>query len=91
MTTIEERLAGKNTDEISTIQVELEKEKNKIELDNDTINDEISRLDREVLKLRERKKELEDVLRKGNQLVREKRTEIKIAEKAYWRVHRGMA
>lgn len=82
---IEERISGKNKDEISNLMTEIEKERNTLEYNNDMIDDEISRIDREILRLREKKKELEDVTRKGRQLVREKRLDLKICERAYWK------
>ena len=81
---IETRLMGMTSDEITQVITELEKEQNSQEKNIDTIESEISRIDREILKLRERKKDLEETARKGRQIVREKRLDIKIATRMYW-------
>ena len=67
---IDERLSGKTSDEIAQILSDLEKERNKYEDSNDLIEDELSKLGREILSIRSRMKELEDTLRQGRKLVR---------------------
>lgn len=74
---IEERLAGLNADEIDNLRVELEKELCYLQKNIDTISTEINKKEREILELRE-------TIRQGKQLVREKRLDIIVAERAFW-------
>lgn len=83
--TIEEIIAGKNTDEIGNIIVELEKELAAIENNMTTIKREMNDIDRQILDLRKRKKTLDDVIDEGRDLVRGKKIDIKIATNEFFR------
>lgn len=87
--TIEERISGKNSDQIANIQTEIEKELNDYEASNDLIENEISSLGREILAKRSRIKELEDTLRQGRKLVREKKFDFGFCKREFWRTKDG--
>ena len=81
---IEERLSGKNSDQIANVLTELEQSLKGYENANDTIEDELSKLGREILAIRSRMKELEDTLRQGRKLVRENKFDIKFCTREFW-------
>ena len=83
---IEEMISGKTTDDLVNLLTVIEKERNAIENSNDLIDNEISRIDREILVLRTQKKDLEDTVRHGKKLVRDKRLDYKICERQFWKV-----
>lgn len=88
--TIDERLSGLNSDEITQLLTVIEIELLTLESNNDMVENEISRIDREMLKLMDNKKEMEDTVRKGRQLVREKKLDLRICTRRFWSVKGGL-
>jgi predicted nucleic acid-binding Zn-ribbon protein len=81
---IEERIAGKNVDQLGNLIVELEAELNETEKNMTAIKKEMNDIDRQILELRKRKKTLEDAIDEGRDLVRGKKLEIRISTNAFW-------
>lgn len=87
---IEDTLQGKSTDDIAQILSDLEREIDEKENGTDLVEGEISKLGRDILGLRSRIKELEDTLRMGRKLLRERKTDYKVATRRFWAVKRGL-